>query len=295
MYVSLHRRWNVRGVADTLQFTFAFTRNNTIVSLEKLWFLQKAHAQIAAETGSESIARTVESLYQMAIQNSLDEKLSVTGHLDTTICLAALADRENSESFLKGKDLREHIEQILRANLKNYTRLDTFFEQHLYFFGPVINSHYHPYTIDNRRRHEVPNSELVVAAEAVAHLGPDEWTSERIKKMLQAIVIRGSQSAPPGPEVLETVEERRARVKRQKAYNVGFHHYLRWALAEDMKGPSVADIMLILGRDETLARIKTAVGLTRVDGSEDPPKFDVAAADATESGMRKLVEERSAP
>lgn len=65
-------------VADRFQFNLKITRGNTVVSFEKLWFLQKAHAQRAAmNTNSPTFEDMVARVSKLVQENHSTEQLYV--------------------------------------------------------------------------------------------------------------------------------------------------------------------------------------------------------------------------
>jgi glutamyl-tRNA synthetase len=51
------------------QFDLKFTRGNTIVTFEKLWFLQKAHAKLRADERGEKFEELIDRVCQFAHDN----------------------------------------------------------------------------------------------------------------------------------------------------------------------------------------------------------------------------------
>lgn len=63
-------------VADQFQFNLKITRGNTVVSFEKLWFLQKSHAQRAAmNANSPTFEDMVARVSKLAQENHSTEQL----------------------------------------------------------------------------------------------------------------------------------------------------------------------------------------------------------------------------
>lgn len=166
-----------------------------------------------------------------------------------------------SVGFLKGVDLRRYLERILRADVKNFTNTDEFLQRNVYFFAPVFNSYYSIRTKDGRLVHTIPVDKLIKRTDELHQLGPQDWNSIVIRKTIEKIVAAATKS--------DATLDAQLGKKRQRVWNQAIHHYLRWALAEGKEGPSIVDIMEILGREESLARLTQAAPLA-VNSQEGP-------------------------
>lgn len=148
----------------------------------------------------------------------------------------------------------------------------------MYFFGPVINSHYSIWAANGKPVHEIPIENLARMASQLELLGPERWTSEAIALTIPEIVTAASSEAQEDEPNSDSKTGKASPAQRHKAWNKAFHHYLRWALAEGKDGPGIADIMAILGRDESLARLSRAAAL--VGSSIKVPKERAVPASA---------------
>lgn len=70
------------------QFNLKITRGNTVVAFEKLWFLQKAHAQRFAATGGpefdEMVSRVTKAVEETYPAAQLYVYITPTGNLIST-------------------------------------------------------------------------------------------------------------------------------------------------------------------------------------------------------------------
>lgn len=171
--------------------------------------------------------------------------------------------------ILKGRDLRQYITSIFQADPRNFTTAKEFYNRSLYFFAPVINEFYSSRHLNGKDIHPVSVRILIKAAGDFENIPPKSWTTTGIRKALLDIAAKMSNTPIPDPYDSETDMQRAARIKRNTTWSRGLHHYLRWAIAESKPGPPIADTMAILGRNESLARLKNAAFLAR---EGDPAK-----------------------
>lgn len=238
-----------------------FTRQNSKVTMGKLWFLQTRHLHSAIQNEPETISDIVDRLCAIGKESSIDTKLA---------------------SLLRSKDFRQHVEQVLRADAKNYTTLSAFFDKHRYLFGPIMNSHYRlPGTLDPQTRVDISAAQLSRCHEWLQGVSAGDWNRETLTAKIKEMVVKLTSGVSSEPDADEGEDNRPALAQLEKKWNHALNHYLRWALAEGTEGPSNADIMFILGRDETLARLATGAALVLPADSSKQEQAD------TKSGAEK--------
>jgi glutamyl-tRNA synthetase len=163
---------------------------------------------------------------------------------------------------LKTKDLREYIEKILRADSKNFKQLDEFLTRNSYFFGPVIHSRYTTHAPNGQPLHDVPTAALVDATSQLHQIKPEDWSSGAIRDHLyKAVAAITRATLAPDQKTDKPESTSRLKAFEPKSFSTALYHYLRWAVAEGKQGPGVGDIMEILGRDESLARLNRAAAI----------------------------------
>ena len=122
-------------------------------------------------------------------------------------------------------------------------------------------SHYSTRRGEGTIVHSVPVHDLVRCAGQIEAIPPESWNSSAIKDRISEIVATSSEM-----KCLESNEQDKDKYSRlikrtQKEWNIAFHHYLRWAIAEGKQGPAIGEAMAILGRDISLERLGEAAAL----------------------------------
>ena len=257
-------------VADQFQFNLKITRGNTVVSFEKLWFLQKAHAQRAAMNPNsptfEEMAARVSKLVQ---ENHSTEQLYV--HLIHS-CLFLLTI-ELRNPILKSRSIPEYVTPILQADAKSYTTAQEFLQRNSTFFTTSLTRpSYNPTSppAGTAATEPIPITALHTAAAALSLVPASHWTVEthrfNISSYDGSAVVTPPQTTntdtSPSPQ-----ETEKARVAADKRFKKELYHYLRWALSAGAPGPGIPETMAILGRDETMRRLDEARGLTTASES----------------------------
>jgi glutamyl-tRNA synthetase len=258
-----------------LQFSTKFTKGDTKVSFDKLWFLQRQHAQkiiSSAKTPNE-----VNSIIQ-PILGILKERRSswVTSDSDT---LASQRDR---------------LLQILKADAPNYNNAKDFVERHKYTFdGPsaqdlisvrspitVLGHLDHLSNLPNEISPEVLNATIVEIVKQVSailtqedSLAPTEEKSMRLRAHFASIV---QSIATRNLTALDVSDNEELFAALKKSWAALLHKYIRWALVAESPGPDSVNLMTALGPKETLRRLdlaeKVALGQFRTNEMADAEK-----------------------
>ncbi|RJE24309.1 Glutamyl-tRNA synthetase [Aspergillus sclerotialis] len=238
-------------------FTLKITKGNTVVSPEKLWFLQKAHAQRFATTGGPQFDEMVARACR-AVKESYS------------------ADQLNP--ILQSRSLEAYIGPLLRADAKSYTTAQEFVQRNSTFFTTTLKRPpYSPASSSNEKpspageqtqtqTHTVPISALHTAAAALSFVPESHWNVETHRYNISSYdgsdtVIptsrsEHSSSSDPG------VSPEKGKIAADKTFKKELYHYLRWALSASAPGPGIPETMEILGRVETVRRLREAKELT---------------------------------
>ncbi|KAL2367035.1 hypothetical protein RJZ56_000122 [Blastomyces dermatitidis] len=259
------RKSDIFSLKDLEQsFDLKLTKGNTIVSFEKLWFLQSAHAQrYAAEGGPE--AESMVDRIEKAVRTQLtDEQLS---------------------PLLKHHTLREHIASIVReGGARGYTNASKFIEENRSFFAASLNRPpYIPTTPSPPKNKAQPETEtetstiipptitpiadLHTAAAALCLVPDEHWTTETHKRNISYLLSDipaqpASSSSTTTTTTTPPPPPRTSAVAAEKQFRKDLYHYLRWALSGGAPGINIPATMAILGRDECVRRLREARELT---------------------------------
>ncbi len=273
-----------------VQFTTRFTRGNITVSLNKLWYLQKKHTQDLAVADGPAIGRLVDRICDGLPAQLKEGKRSDHSHFNASYNPACSSTLISSPDFLK-RNIRDYVRKILLADAKNFTHIDDFYMRNEFFFAPVINSHYLPPPRNKHNPKVARVSDLVAAADEFQQLSHENWMSEHLRTLLHDLVNgdRGpmqfaSEISEPTDAEREALEKEQLTFtpdkleahekgitllqRRRRSWNRALHHYLRWALAEGKTGPGIVEILDILGREESLARLAQAAALVGGKGNQ---------------------------
>ncbi|PYI02754.1 Glutamyl-tRNA synthetase [Aspergillus sclerotiicarbonarius CBS 121057] len=216
-------------------FNLKITRGNTVVAFEKLWFLQKAHAQRFAATEGPEFSEMVTKVSQVVEDTCPAEQLA---------------------PILQSRPLTDYIPPLLRADAKSYTNASDFVTRNSTFFTTTLTRP--PYTPASPTN-TIPMTALHTASAALTLVPTAHWTLETHRANITAY----DGTTTPTPEEPTTPEEaEKARKTADKAFKKELYHYLRWALSAGAPGPGIPETMHILGHDETMRRLQEAKKLT---------------------------------
>lgn len=202
-----------------------------MVSYEKLWFLQKAHAH--------RYIATEHPMYDVMISQ-------ISSLVETQI------PKEQLSAILGTRPLEKYIRSIFTANgdkdNKSYTTPAAFataFAPFLAPLPPLLTPYVPP-------RPEVPLSALRTFASALCLVPESHWTAETHRANM------ASHAGLLTPESASASDSNQQGSISKKAWNQAIHHYLRWALTGGLPGPSTSATMEVLGRDVSMQRIQEA-------------------------------------
>lgn len=137
-----------------------------------------------------------------------------------------------SEAILGGRSLRGYVAKIIRADAKNYSTAESFVMRRHFFF----TQRSHPTSVT-----DAPGIPLL--AKGLAEISEADWQPDRLKAKIKEIAAGAQGVENPANEL---------------------YRYLREVLANGEDGASVADIMVILGRKESLRRLGGDVSRSNV-------------------------------
>lgn len=223
-----------------------FTTGDTVVTFDKLLFLQKAHAASYADSADT----TKISLMTEPIKDVVKKQNSL----------------ESIGSILTGRSLDDYIKEIVIADARNYTSAPAFAERNKYFFTRPTEADLssHPRLLLSNIPRQVSNivepEELAVALSKLETIPVSHWTAAEIRACINSIINSKAAEGLEGikEEISDVEMTRKALIK---AWATLIHGYIRWAITAKMHGPDGAATMDILGKHETLDRLSMAAKL----------------------------------
>ncbi|KUJ22139.1 glutamyl-tRNA synthetase [Mollisia scopiformis] len=229
-----------------------YTRGDSVVSFEKLWFLQRKHAALYASMPPRLPMNPRHSLTELAVQpmvKLLDHRSS-------------FEDLSLYTTTPQGEARENYVRSILLADAPNYTTPTEFIARNIYFFVRPSAKKLRE-KIPSLKLHKVPPSiNYPVSTETLAlfknvSLIPDaDWNGQSIKNMSTFVVDRGVTMSLASSKTGKLDERMRPLV--QKAWSTLVHGYLRWAIFGGNQGPDGGETMRILGKVETVRRLEKA-------------------------------------
>ncbi|KAK2871666.1 hypothetical protein FQN49_002955 [Arthroderma sp. PD_2] len=220
-------------------FNLKLTKGNTVVAFEKLWFLQKAHAKRYAAEGGPQFDIMTQQVVSATQKRFGPDQLS---------------------PIFKGRPLDEYVAPLLREGARSYTTAKDFIAQNFSFFTQTLDRP--PYTSAAAAKNPstdiqpaVSISTLHTAAAALSMVPEEHWTAETHRANISSYIFSDTTTSTSGGDATSANIEREARKE--------LFHYLRWALSGGDPGIGIPASMEILGRDETVRRLKDAREATK--------------------------------
>ena len=221
-------------------FDLKFTKGNSIVSFDKLWYLQKNHAKIIIERAMQS------STADPSFENLLD------------LLESAARTAYPKSRALATQHLRIYMTKILFIDAKTYENPSSYVERNAYLFNTlapaspspdtsISKSDLHTAAMDVLENFDqtVTNSNVIISAP----------TYTEIKTRLDATIAEYAK-------VIGEVIQQRATVDgevdktRMKEWSKHLHHYLREKLCFGRPGPGSSQVMAVLGYEECWRRLE---------------------------------------
>ncbi|KAI4716104.1 hypothetical protein E4T48_07715 [Aureobasidium sp. EXF-10727] len=219
-------------------FDLKFTKGNSIVSFDKLWYLQKNHAKIIIERAMQS------STSDPSFETLIDLIDSAT----RTAC-------PTSEAVTGGKDLRTHIMNILFIDAKTYENPTSYVERNAYFFTTLP-------PVSSPTETSIPLSDLHDAAvEIMSRVnttsGSPTVSSDyvQVKQQLDTAIEEYAKAIGDTCQSRATIDGQ-VEKEKSKEWNKSLHRYLREKLCFGRPGPGSSQVMAVLGYNECLKRLE---------------------------------------
>jgi glutamyl-tRNA synthetase len=260
-----------------------FTRGDTKVAFEKLWYLQRKHTQHYATLDPSTVdpRKDLNLLAVKPIVKSLEERRS-RQELPTYEALQPGAPREH------------FVRSLLLADARNYTNPEQFINRSISFFSPPTKESLQKTILDwNWKLHYVPRetnkkispSEFLELLEVYDQIPEKTWNKGELKfwtdTIIKSMLMKSIDETP------ELTEDEALTLSFQKAWGAFLHKYIRWATMGARSGPDGSVAMSILGREETLRRFALAKKVVLETYGEDGEvrRDDHTADGAVMTGM----------
>jgi glutamyl-tRNA synthetase len=217
-------------------FDLKFTKGNSIVSFDKLWYLQKNHAKIIIERAMQS--STTDPSFETLL--GLIESAVRTGYPESKV--------------VSGSDLKTHIMNIFFIDTKTYENPTSYVERNAYFFNDLP-------PVSPSVESSIPTSDLhdavleamsQVETSSVALASSTDYV--QVKERLDTAV---SEYARVIGEVCQarSISEGQVDKEKSKEWSKSLHRYLREKLCFGRPGPSSSQVMAVLGYEECMRRL----------------------------------------
>lgn len=138
---------------------------------------------------------------------------------------------------------------MLHHSAARFTTPGEFFNQHLYFFHPVVRDSYDFETDPSAL--SVISDQFDAVNDRIGQVSVDSWTESRLRDEVNKIIsdIAAHKIDHPDQEADQL---------HLKRVGKGVNKYLRWAVTGGLSGPGMPITMELLGRDVTLERLEEA-------------------------------------
>lgn len=235
-----------------------FTKGETIVSLEKLWFLQKRHAARYASTQPPKPSNPSHDLEELVVKPVLN---SLQQHALEN------PDRFSFYTSVPEGDARfDLVRSLVWADVKNYTGPDDFITRHANLFAPPTPStlglsrpsltlHHLPLEANVA----IPTSTFLQLMQPLYDIPEHEWNPTDLKARIDSILEKGIEGTiEEMKKENESLDPVGLRSGLKKSWSALVHSYIRWAIVAGLPGLESGKVMMILGRSESLKRLEVA-------------------------------------
>jgi glutamyl-tRNA synthetase len=217
-------------------FDLKFTKGNSIVSFEKLWYLQKHHARIIIERAAQSS----------------DQDASFENLVDMIESAARNAYPDSLET-LKDRDFKSYARSILLIDDKTYETPSSYVERNAYFFTLLPAPSPAPDTAItlSELRDAVLEIMQSCSTDVTRWRGTD---TKALKSLIDASTVEYAEAIETYCRKMAAGDEDQELVI--KKWRKAIHIYIRYKLCGQMPGPNSAQVMAVMGREEMKARFE---------------------------------------
>lgn len=209
-------------------FDLKITKGNTIVSLDKLHYLQEQHARRRVQAQGEDFEQMIR---------------------DVAVAVLERYGAGQVVHFLSRRSLHDVLASLLKIDSLRYRSPRDFADQCAIFLDPVVT---------RSKDLEVTSDDvsllaaLRIAASTLCLVPESSWTKEVHHSQLRAL----EASSPVAGQ--GHTDSAASSTDAQKTWKRELYQYLRWALLGGRKGPGIAESMEVLGRETCVRRIQAA-------------------------------------
>jgi len=149
------------------QFQMKFTKGNTTVSLEKLWYLQRGHA---ARVSTNSADSTLGEFHDMVVR--VVKVVKEAGHTSSP----------------PGILVEKYVEELLRLDGKSYSTPEAFYQGNIHFFIGIDCQPFH-----NPDPDTASTADLAHAADILMSVTASEWEGRALANKMKEVVAQESE------------------------------------------------------------------------------------------------------
>lgn len=234
-----------------------------MVTFEKLWYLQKVHAERYAKSditdnGAEIMLMTKPILKLLKERDLIDSSNRILGRHDAEL----------------------YVTKVVQLDARNYTNASAFVERNKYLFQApseqvllISSPSEHLYHVSMDMSSVLHEDEVLQQILSNLDLIPqEEWTRDGIHDVINAMIVEQTKQSLKILEDGQLPDAEQSRKVATKSWSKLIHGYSRWAVAAGLPGPDGAGSMQVLGREETLNRLRNAIralGMKKPGGDSD--------------------------
>ncbi|CZS99322.1 hypothetical protein WAI453_008225 [Rhynchosporium graminicola] len=248
--------WSHKNSSDIMSMqeliehaSMKYTCGDSVVTFEKLEFLQKTHAARYASIGESS--NPLHSLRHLAVKPIV------------TLLDRAARGLPVYAAYPEGEARERYISTILTLDARNYFNASQFIQRNMHFFAAPsvsdITASIPKFELD--KVSFVPTPRTMSLFNCLVDVETEDWTTDVIRERIVWIAQQGAQlimAAMDQKQCARHEESAKEELRVKRGWNKMVHQYLRWAIAAGRPGLSDVDTMNILGRQESRRRLRQA-------------------------------------
>ncbi|EPE29554.1 Nucleotidylyl transferase [Glarea lozoyensis ATCC 20868] len=242
---------DVMSLEDLIKHaSLKFTKGDTTVSFEKMWFLQKKHAVRYATASSDDVSTPPDQDLQLLAAGPVFKYLK------------SLLSNNGDLAFYKSlseAQQKQLVSKLVKADAQNYTSAPEFIGRNITFFqAPTADMlqdglpKMKDATKDLRETYDLDtfNSRL----DDFQDIPTGDWNVNHLKESIDKII---NVEAPKDSNETFGAHSKPQSAAR-KVWPTFVHGYLRWAISAGRPGPDGSLTMALLGKEESMRRLGLA-------------------------------------